>query len=68
MALTNYLGQSLVMAAIAEPWELGLYDRFGGPALTPLALAVFGVLAGLSHIWLKRFRMGPLEWLWLPNR
>jgi uncharacterized protein len=76
MALSNYIGQSLVMAALAEPWGLGLYGRLGGPRLTGLALAVFAVLALLSRAWLSRFRMGPLEWLWrcgtywrwLPNR
>jgi uncharacterized protein len=76
MALTNYVGQSLVMAAIAEPWGLGMYGRSSGPVLTLLALSVFAALALLSHAWLGRFRMGPLEWLWrcgtygrwLPNR
>lgn len=76
MALTNYLGQSLVMAALAESWGFGLYGHFGGPALTALAVVVFAVLALFSHLWLTRFRMGPLEWLWrcgtywrwLPNR
>jgi uncharacterized protein len=76
MALTNYVGQSLVMASLAESWGLGLYGRLSGPELTALALAVFAVLASLSHAWLRRYRMGPLEWLWrcgtywqwLPNR
>ena len=64
MALTNYVGQSFVMAALAEPWGLNLYGRLGGPALTLLALLVFTALALLSHAWLWRFQMGPLEWLW----
>lgn len=64
MALTNYVGQSFVMAALAEPWGLGLYGEFGGPVLTLIALAVFAALALLSHAWLQRYRMGPLEWLW----
>ena len=64
MALSNYIGQSLVLAAIAEPWGLNLYGRLSGPALTALALLVFALLALASHLWLKRFRMGPLEWLW----
>jgi uncharacterized protein len=76
MALTNYIGQSLVMAAIAEPWGLNFYGRLGGPTMTALAIAVFAALAVLSHAWLSRYRMGPLEWLWrcgtylswLPNR
>jgi uncharacterized protein len=76
MALTNYLGQSLLLAALAERWGLGLYGKYGAPILTLLALVVFAVLALLSRAWLARFRLGPLEWLWrcgtyrrwLPNR
>lgn len=76
MALTNYISQSLVMSALAEPWGVGLYGELSTPALTFLALAVFAMLALLSHAWLGRYRMGPLEWLWrcgtywrwLPNR
>jgi uncharacterized protein len=76
MALTNYIGQSVVMAALAERWGLHLYGRLDGPQLTALALVVFATLAALSHLWLRRYRMGPLEWLWrcgtygkwLPNR
>ena len=64
MALTNYIGQSFVMAAIAESWGRGLYASFGGPAMTMLAFGVFAFLAVLSHLWLAYFRMGPLEWLW----
>ena len=76
MALTNYVGQSLVMATLAEPWGFGMYGRLSGPELTALAFVVFAALASMSHAWLRHFRMGPLEWLWrcgtywrwLPNR
>ena len=76
MALSNYVGQSIAMATLAEPWGLGLYGQLGGPTLTALAFLVFFALASLSHAWLAHYRMGPLEWLWrcgiyarwLPNR
>ena len=76
MALTNYVGQSLLLAAVAESWGLQQYGRLDGPQMTALAIAVFATLAILSHLWLRRYRMGPLEWLWrcgtygtrLPNR
>ena len=76
MAVTNYIGQSLVMTSLADPWGLGLYGRLSGPELTALAFVVFAILASLSHAWLRHYRMGPLEWLWrcgtywrwLPNR
>jgi len=76
MALSNYVGQSVVMATLAEPWGFGLYGQLGGQTLTTLAVVVFFALASLSHAWLAHYRMGPLEWLWrcgtyarwLPNR
>lgn len=76
MALSNYIGQSVVMATLAESWGVGLYARLGGPPLTLLAVGAFFALALLSHLWLSRFRLGPLEWIWrcgtywqwLPNR
>jgi uncharacterized protein len=64
MALTNYVGQSLVVCACAESWGLGRYGTLDGPAMTLLAVAVFAALALASHAWLARFSMGPLEWLW----
>ena len=64
MPLTNYIGQSIVMSSLAEPWGLGLFGQLGGPAITALAFVVYFTLALASHVWLKRFRMGPLEWLW----
>jgi uncharacterized protein len=75
-ALTNYIGQSLVVAALAESWGLGLYGHLDGVQMTMAALAIYAVLTEASYRWLLRHRMGPLEWLWrcgtywtwLPNR
>jgi uncharacterized protein len=75
-ALTNYVGQSFVIALLAEPWGFGLYGRLNGVAMTVTALVVYALLAEGSYLWLKYFSLGPLEWLWrcgtywqwLPNR
>jgi uncharacterized protein len=75
-ALSNYLGQSFVMALLAEPWGFGLYGRLNGITLTTIAIVVYALLAEASYLWLRFFRLGPLEWLWrcgtywqwLPNR
>lgn len=64
MALTNYLGQSLVMIALLFGAGLGLVGRLGPTLLWPIALAVVAAQAGLSAAWLARFRFGPAEWLW----
>lgn len=62
MALTNYIGQSLVMLFLAT--GLGLYASLSRINLSVLAIIVFGALALGSYVWLMRFRMGPLEWIW----
>ncbi len=67
MAFTNYLTQTLIMTTIFYmPWGLHLYGRpEWGPG--PLWMLVGGIwLTQLiwSPLWLAKFEMGPLEWLW----
>jgi uncharacterized protein len=64
MALTNYLGMSFVMALIFQGWGLGLFDRFN--RFEQWGFLVLGcvLMLGWSQPWLKRFRFGPLEWVW----
>ncbi|ATE64850.1 DUF418 domain-containing protein [Rhizorhabdus dicambivorans] len=64
MALTLYLGQSLMGAVIFSGFGLGLWNRLGGPALWLVALAILLVEGVFAWAWLKRFRYGPVEWLW----
>jgi len=64
MALTNYLGQSLIMSLIAGGYGMGLYGKLTHLQLMGLAIGVFIALTVLSNWWLSRFRYGPLEWLW----
>lgn len=63
MALTNYLMQSLVCAFFFYDWGLG-YFGMGRAAQLGFALGLCAVQVVLSHLWLQRFRYGPLEWLW----
>jgi len=64
LALSNYLGTSLVMTAIFYGWGLGLFGHVR-PALLPL-FTIGGAAAMLlwSPAWEKRFAVGPVEWLW----
>ncbi|MEV5354412.1 DUF418 domain-containing protein [Streptomyces sp. NPDC052693] len=63
LALTNYLGQSLVVMCVATAYGLSLYGRLGAAAVLLLALAVYALQLALSTVWLRRFRHGPAEWL-----
>lgn len=64
MALTNYVGQSVVCTLIFYGTGLGLGGTVGHTVYLPLALAVYAVQVPFSRLWLSRFRFGPLEWLW----
>ena len=74
MALTNYVGQSIITSVLF--YAFGLISRFGFAQLMGIAMLISLVQAAFSVIWLKRFRMGPLEWLlrsltygtWRPGR
>ncbi len=64
MALSNYMGTSLLMTAIFYGWGLGLFGMFGHAAQLPFVLLGWAVMLAWSMPWLSRFRMGPLEWFW----
>jgi len=63
MSLTNYLGQSLVANALFLGWGLGLFGQLDRMALIPVSLAIAGGLILLSALWLRWYRIGPMEWL-----
>lgn len=62
MALTNYIGHSLVTSLIFN-WA-GWFDRLRRPELLLLTFLIFALQLWLSPLWLRAFRFGPLEWLW----
>jgi uncharacterized protein len=64
MALTNYLGQSVICVFIFYGWGLGWYGDVGPTACVGLTVVVFLAQAAASRWWLSRFRFGPAEWAW----
>ena len=64
MPLTTYIAQSAICAPLFYGWGLGWAGRIGGPALLAIALAIFAIEVALCHLWLARFRFGPLEWVY----
>jgi uncharacterized protein len=61
LALTNYIGQSIITSALF--YGLGLYDKLGFAALMGLCVLIWIVLGSFSVLWLRRWEMGPFEWL-----
>ncbi|MFJ6025777.1 DUF418 domain-containing protein [Brevundimonas sp. NPDC092305] len=67
MAFTNYLTQTLIMATLFYmPWgPHWLGDPAWGPGRLWIVIGAIWVLQLIwSPLWLSRFQMGPLEWLW----
>lgn len=65
MAFTNYIAQSLIMTAIFYGGRgLGLYGQLEREQLMFVVAAVWALQLIWSPLWLARFRMGPLEWIW----
>jgi uncharacterized protein len=64
MALTNYLMHSLVYLAVFYGFGLSLLGRVGATFCLVLSVIVFAAQIVFSGWWLRRFRFGPVEWLW----
>ena len=64
MALTNYLMQSVIATTLFYGYGFGLYDKFSATESTLLALLILVAQIGLSKLWLSRYPMGPMEWVW----
>lgn len=64
MALTNYLMQSVIASTVFFGYGLGFWARWGRAELALFVLLVFLLQVVFSHIWLRFFRFGPMEWLW----
>ena len=64
MALSNYIGQTLICTMLFYGFGFGLYGQFERYQLYLLVLAIAVVEISFSVIWLRNFRFGPLEWVW----
>jgi len=64
MALTNYLLESILCTLFFYNYTTGLYGRVG-PAMALIPTVVlFAAQIVFSNWWLRRYRFGPMEWLW----
>lgn len=64
MALTNYIFHTLVCTFIFYGFGLGLYGQVERGEQLLLVLLIWAIQLWLSPIWLKKYRMGPLERVW----
>ncbi len=64
MALTNYIGQSLLGMLIYYGTGFGFGANTGLIYVELTVLCVFTFQICFSALWLRYFRFGPLEWIW----
>ena len=64
MALTNYIGQSVIGMFLFYGIGLGWGSTIGLLQTEVIVLAVFLSQMLFSRLWLSGFKFGPLEWIW----
>jgi uncharacterized protein len=64
MAFSNYIGQSIVLSLLFYGFGFGLMGHVSVAGGLSIAVVIYSVQAWMSAWWLKRYRFGPLEWLW----
>ena len=64
MALTNYMTQSVICLILFTGLGFGLVGSLSRAALYPIVALIWVFQITFSLMWLKRFQIGPAEWLW----
>jgi uncharacterized protein len=63
MSLSMYIAESALMGFIAYSYGLALYGKVGPAGQLAIAVAIYLVLLTGSHLWMKVFKIGPMEWI-----
>jgi uncharacterized protein len=64
MGLTVYLSQTVFGVLLFYGFGLGLLGELGVAAAVALGLLFFVIQVLCAHLWMERYSMGPVEWLW----
>ncbi|MEB5478374.1 DUF418 domain-containing protein [Shouchella clausii] len=64
MALTNYLLQTIVATTIFYGYGFGLFGSVSSSQGLLIAVVIYATQVVLSHLYLKKWKQGPLEALW----
>jgi uncharacterized protein len=63
-ALSAYVSQSILGTFVFYHYGLGLIGSVSNTQAALLGIAMMLMQIALSHLWLRYFHYGPLEWLW----
>jgi uncharacterized protein len=64
VALTVYVTQSIIFTTLFLDYGFDLQRRVGPAGVFAYAAVIYAAQLGISVWWMRRFRFGPLEWLW----
>jgi uncharacterized protein len=64
MALTSYLAQSVIFGFVFYGYGLGRFGKMSVTGATLLGVCVYACQIAACGWWLRRFRFGPVEWMW----
>lgn len=64
MPLTTYLSQSVAATFVFYGWGLDRAGHTAAAGCLGISVAIFAIQVAVAHLWLRRFRYGPAEWLW----
>lgn len=64
VALTTYLMQSVLCTFAFYSWGLGLFGKLTMSQSLGVVAGVWTVNVVFAWLWLRRFDIGPAEWLW----
>jgi uncharacterized protein len=64
MGLTNYIAQTAFVTFVEFNYGMGLQLKVASFACLAMAVAFYLVQIAWSNWWVRRFRFGPVEWLW----
>jgi len=63
-ALTHYVLQTILFSLVFAGFGFGQQNRLGSAPVFAIAALIYAIEIPLSVWWLRRFQLGPLEWLW----
>lgn len=63
-AFSNYLLQTLICTTLFYGRGFGLFGSVSRVGQLGIVVAIWVLQLWLAPLWLKRFRYGPMEWLW----
>ncbi len=64
LSLSNFLLQTLICVTLFYGYGFGLFGKVSPWQWILLVLVIYLLQVWISTLWLRRFRFGPVEWLW----